>query len=171
MASQRTGVCLSPGLYGFMAWIHFGHSCYLCFDYTKHTYQAQPDNFCFNEVLYAKLLAFYLTLRRPSVNRSGWSFFRPEVRSYDLMPFFTKKGEGQRNRFWSGALMWPFSLLNFYRFLCSFVTYPRSQTRFPLFFSMDNLRGYGEDEPSSSSRLGPSSQELPASSAGSATLP
>ena len=26
-ASQRTGVCLSPGLYGFVAWIHIGHSC------------------------------------------------------------------------------------------------------------------------------------------------
>ena len=42
---------------------------------------------------------------------------------------------------------------------------------FSMFFSMDNLRGYGEDEHSSSSRLGPSSQELPASSAGPATLP
>ena len=85
-------------------------------------------------------------------DRSGWSFFRPEER-------------GQRNRFQSDAWMWPFSLPSFYRFLCSYVTYPRC------FFSMDNLRGYGEDEPSSSSRLGPSSQELPASSAGSATLP
>ena len=34
---------------------------------------------------------------------------------------------------------------------------------------MDNLRGYGEDEPSSSSCFGPSSQELPSSSAGSAS--
>ena len=34
---------------------------------------------------------------------------------------------------------------------------------------MDNLWGYGEDEPSSSSCLGPSSQEWPSSSAGSAS--
>ena len=34
---------------------------------------------------------------------------------------------------------------------------------------MDNLWGYGEDEPSSSSCLGPSSQERPSSSAGSAS--
>ena len=38
---------------------------------------------------------------------------------------------------------------------------------FPLFFSMDNLRGYGEDEPSSSSGLGPSAEKLPSCIAGS----
>ena len=59
------------------------------------------------------------------------------------MPFFTKKGGGQRNRFRSGALMGPFSLPSFYRFLCSFVTYPRSQTRFPLFFQHGKPTGLG----------------------------
>ena len=39
---------------------------------------------------------------------------------------------------------------------------------FRCFFSMNNLRGYGEDETSSSSCLGPSSKELPSPSAGSA---
>ena len=42
---------------------------------------------------------------------------------------------------------------------------------FRCFFTMDNLRGYGEDEPLSTSCLGPSSQELPSSSVGSASPP
>ena len=88
------------------------------------------------------------------------------------MPFFTKKrwggGGGAEESFQVRCLNVTFQ---FTEFFCSYVTYPRSQTRFPLFFSMDNLRGYGEDEPLSSSCLGPSSQELPSSSAGSASPP
>ena len=45
---------------------------------------------------------------------------------------------------------------------------PFSNQVFRRFFSMDNLRGYGEDETSSSSCLGPSSKELPSPSAGTA---
>ena len=46
--SQRTGVCLSPGLYGFVAWIHIGYSCYLCFRSYITSLSGHLDNFCFN---------------------------------------------------------------------------------------------------------------------------
>ena len=48
---------------------------------------------------------------------------------------------------------------------------PFSNQVFRRFFSMDNLRGYSEDDISSSACLGPSSKELPSPSAGTAPPP
>ena len=45
---------------------------------------------------------------------------------------------------------------------------PFSNQVFRRFFSMDNLRGYGEDDTLGSACLGPSSKELPSPSAGTA---
>ena len=136
--------------------------------YTKHTYQAKPHNFCFNEVLFAKLLAFLSHLRRLSVNRTSWSFCRPEVRSFDLVPFFTKKGGSEELfpvRFFNVTFQF-IELLQNSLLICD--VSPFSDQVFCRFFRMDNLRGYVEDETSSSSCLGPSSKELPSPSAGTA---
>ena len=57
-------------------------------------------------------------------------------------------------------------LLQFSLLICD--VSPFSNQFFRRFFSVDNLRGYGEDDTSSSSCLGPSSKELPSPSAGTA---
>ena len=63
-ASQKTGVCLSPGLYGFVALIHIGRSCYLCFSFYK-TYLSGSNNFCSMRFYLQKFLLFILLYRDP----------------------------------------------------------------------------------------------------------
>ena len=71
-----------------------------------------------------KFLDLFLTYLF-SVVHYEFSFCRPEVRSFDLIFPFTKKGGG--TGIFSGQVFnVTFQFTEFYRFLCSFVTYSRS---------------------------------------------
>ena len=105
------------------------------------------------------------------------------MRSFDLIVPFTKRagwwwcgggggGGEHRNRFRSG--IWydlsVYRVLQISLFICD--VSPFLDQVFRCLFSMDNLRGFGEDEPSSSYSLGRSGAKLPSSSEGpSAPLP
>ena len=111
---------------------------------------------------------FIFHLRSSSVSSYEISLCRPEVRSFDpLIPSQSQmKGGGHGNLFQS-SLMWPFSLQNFPDFFIPLFRIPVLRAGFPLLlFSMDNLRGYGEDEQASSSSSGRSVAKLPSSSEG-----
>ena len=88
------------------------------------------------------------------------------MRSFDPLIPSQRKGGGGTGIF-SGQGLCDLSVYEFFQIslsLCS-VT-PFLDQVFRCFFSMDNLRGYGEDEPSSSSGLGRSVAKLPSSSEG-----
>ena len=113
---------------------------------------------------------FKFHLRSSSISAYENSLCRPEVRSFDpLFPSQRKGGGGGgggRGNLFRSRFMWPFSLRIFADFFIALLRNPVLRPSFPLFFSMDNLRGYGEDEQVSSSGLGRSVTKLPSSSEG-----
>ena len=75
-------------------------------------------------------------------------------------------GGGGAGNLFRSRFMWPFSLRIFQNFIIHLFHSPVLRPGFPSFFSMDNLRDYGEDDTASSTGLGQLVARLPSSSEG-----
>ena len=94
--------------------------------------------------------------------------FALSTRSEVLWSFnpFPKEGWGGHGNLFRSRFTWPFSIRIFPIFLSICSVTPFLDQVFLCFFSMDNLKDYGEDDPASSSGLGRSMVKLPSSSEG-----